>query len=85
MGSSSLGGVGGGLDGQSAAMLAELSDSELVIGSLLVEDESERSEEEGSEAGAGAGAGTGKSQRSRAGVDDEIDGLLLGGGDKAVE
>ena len=60
-------------------MLAELSDSELVIGSLLVEVEDEQGESE-------KGSGSGLLERSNAGgVDGEIDGMLLGGGDKAVE
>ena len=60
-------------------MLAELSDSELVIGSLLVEVEDEQGESE-----KGSGSGSGLLERSN-GVDGEIDGMLLGGGDKAVE
>ena len=61
-------------------MLAELSDSELVIGSLLVEVEDEQGESE-----KGSGSGSGLLERSNAGgVDGEIDGMLLGGG-KAVE
>ena len=71
------GGVGGGLDSESAALLAEIiSDSQLVIGSLLVEVEDEQGESE---------EGSGLLERSNAsGVDGEIDGMLLGGG-KAVE